>query len=177
MSRCLSSLKQPVVYEERIGSITATSSTAHLTQSVMAQLADAYMDSVEVSLIPFDRELWRRVIPNHLKANSLVVTLFFNDSPAGFLVAGQAHSEISLANVIQQMWYHSSLSGVAAVKAVWAAHRVMLQYAAANKYDIAVSICSPEDPGFKFNKILAKDDWQTRGHTSVYFIKDLKWQP
>lgn len=165
----LSKVKVPIV--ERIGTLMATNDLSLVTKEVVTKCINGYLARATTEILPISRARCEEAFKENLKSN-LVIIIFREKDPVGFLIARRGISEVSTASFIQQTFYNSTLEGVAAVKAVWVAHRVLIRFAERNMYKYAVSVCSPFDLDFSFNKILTKDGWCSEGHTSVYKLRN-----
>jgi len=154
---------------EALGTLIATTERRLQNAANIETCIEGYLKRATYALLPISKEHCRKAFEHHIKHD--FVALLFKDSvvsaPVGFLIAARGSSDLTDARLIQQIFYNASLEGILAVKAVWLLHRLMLRYARLLKYDYAVSICSPVDTEFVFNKILTKDGWTTVGHTSI----------
>jgi hypothetical protein len=70
-------------------------------------------------------------------------------------------------NVLQQIYYASSLSGIKAVKAVQMLHQSMYEEALKKKIPYVTSPGSHLDESFTFVRILEKYGWERRGFLAI----------
>ena len=165
-------LGRPCVIEARIGSVVATTDRQLFTKEAIESVTQNYFDKSGDSPIPPVFDVCKNIITNNIKGNNLVVFIFLEDRPIGALIARKGASEITDARFLQQTFFNTCVTGAAAVKAVWAAHRVLLKYARLHDYSYGVSPGNSADGSNTFNRILAKDGWHSQGYLSVFNTKE-----
>jgi hypothetical protein len=155
-----------------LGDLSVTTSLIGVTSADLEKLARDYFENTADPVIPIDWNRVKLVLPNNIAQRNFVGIIRKSNIIVGAIVAAVSRYEASSIVALQQTFYNSILTGIPAVKAVWAAHRLMIEYAKTINVDYAVSVCSFEDSTQQLNRILAKDGWVSRGHTSVWKIKE-----
>jgi hypothetical protein len=168
----MSTVKRRNTIESRIGSIVATTDLSEVTLEDKTRLATAYFQFNTSVLLPVSLVKSLGIINKHILSNHFVCFIKDENEYVGFLLAIAGSSEVSDCKLLQQTFYFSTLKSTKSVKAIWAAHRVMREYAKNNEIDFCVSGCSQIDEAHVFNKILSKDGWYSEGHLSSYNVRN-----
>jgi hypothetical protein len=94
----------------------------------------------------------------------------YNDELVGWIAAKVSSPYLhSREKVLYQLYYHCSLSGYSAVKALILVHEAMIE--AAREKDIRLVVTSSElDNHETFNRVLLKQGWIKRNRGLIYSI-------
>lgn len=158
----------PLPIEVKIGSVLASTDPKVFTDANVKAATACY--KLEDLILQPDSRKTDNLIASNILQHSLVALIFDNAVVAGFIIAKVFELEAFVGSAICQTFYSSNLQGVKSVKAVWAAHRVMIEYGKSKGLESAVSTCSFKDENNMLSKILELDGWRRQGHTAVFDI-------
>lgn len=163
--RSLASFKQ--VFEERSGTLIATTNLQGVTEEEYAKIALEYFERYQYNLVLLDKQKCLTIIPDTLK-KGIGIIIKKDNAIIGMLLAEEISSPVAVGRILQQTFFNCNVTGMAAARAVMLSHRVLVAYAKAQGFNYVASNGSNKDPLNHFNKLLEIDGWLTEHYMSVW---------